>query len=1116
MSEQIISKDIVDLGKPIEELFPKLAKYDTLYEGGFTWHINNWSSLEKEVEKTGNKRIISPIVEKIHPDDTFSWKFLLYPKGNNDDKTIAIYLSPEPIDKKDKDDWSLCVQFCVFFSRPSDNSVNIGKVSYFRFSQYDTDWGFSDMMNIIKFKTKYEQLKESAPTGLLEDNENINITCYMRVINDKTGVTWHTFKNYDSKKTTNYIGFQNQGATCYLNSLLQTYFILQKFRAMVYKIDTSMKKDPTNHVDLALQRLFYNLETSPIALNTVELTKSFGWDSGDSFVQNDIQELNRLLLDKLEDSMDLKSLFVGEMKSYIKCINVDYESSRTEEFWDIQLNVKNKKNIQESFDYYIEEEILEGENSYFTEKYGLQEAKKGVIFKKLPTILFIQLKRFEYNFALDKLAKINDCYEFSDTLDLTKYLELPTGDEIYKLHGVLVHSGDLDTGHYYAILKPKDTWMCFDDDKVWRVGEEEVFEENFGFPKKPDEVLRRMTKPNLQKYLMKRQTSAYMLVYIKEDKCNDVLQDVTEDQLPSNVVTSISEEKEAEIKYQEQLNEMKLKYKLKIMDSHKMSGYRGFDLFANPDSKLFHPDFDETSKLEIVKVSRDISVEDLKKIDIFKGKNIWTMGYTKSQGLRINKIILKGHLKDYLIDCLDSFIFVEDVLDPMISLDKEFLVFVKTFGKEEDKNLIIPMKASSLTKIYELYNQMLEKNNFVGPVCIEEIGPNELERLDMDSSLLENEIGNGDIIAFGENALDVYKEIRFRLKLRFKPCFGSLNHKDFIDLETMEVIKDKFFNEEDSEISIWVNGNFTYKELSEVLGEKLGVDSKKLRICADYENKKIFMKSKSVLKDYLIKNYSFDTIPEFNFQILNTSLSEFESMKTIKVKWFTNSYIHSKQYEIKLLRSNTVKDLKDSLKQKLDLTVKGKELSTPDIIEEEKEENEEEKEEKEKINFVTNNNTSTSDKLSTLTLWTNNLHQRFTGILTDDVLIDEIGPNETICARELSIKEENKNIVVIQCFKSLNNTHGISFVFQLIPNENYLDTLDRLNDIFGLGKKEFSKIKFSSFSHKTNSTINISNLSNADLAKLVPFDLYESSDIFFMDHPDRLKTLYTNRQMSIR
>lgn len=86
------------------------------------------------------------------------------------------------------------------------------------------------------------------------------------------------------------------------------------------------------------------------------MTKSFGWKSLDSFLQHDVQEFNRVLQDKLEMKMKvgtrslsflgtgltwvqgtkaegaIQKLFVGKMKSYIKCVNVDFESSRIEDF----------------------------------------------------------------------------------------------------------------------------------------------------------------------------------------------------------------------------------------------------------------------------------------------------------------------------------------------------------------------------------------------------------------------------------------------------------------------------------------------------------------------------------------------------------------------------------------------------------------------------------------------------------------------------------------------------------------------------------------------------------------------------------------------------------------
>lgn len=40
---------------------------------------------------------------------------------------------------------------------------------------------------------------------------------------------------------------------------------------------------------LELQRVFYRLQTSPRAVHTESLTKSFGWGHNDAFVQHDVQ-----------------------------------------------------------------------------------------------------------------------------------------------------------------------------------------------------------------------------------------------------------------------------------------------------------------------------------------------------------------------------------------------------------------------------------------------------------------------------------------------------------------------------------------------------------------------------------------------------------------------------------------------------------------------------------------------------------------------------------------------------------------------------------------------------------------------------------------------------------
>lgn len=71
---------------------------------------------------------------------------------------------------------------------------------------------------------------------------------------------------------------------------------------------------PSGSIPLALQSLFYKLQYSDTSVATKELTKSFGWDTYDSFMQHDVQELNRVLCEKLEDKMKVQNYFVTKFE----------------------------------------------------------------------------------------------------------------------------------------------------------------------------------------------------------------------------------------------------------------------------------------------------------------------------------------------------------------------------------------------------------------------------------------------------------------------------------------------------------------------------------------------------------------------------------------------------------------------------------------------------------------------------------------------------------------------------------------------------------------------------------------------------------------------------------
>ena len=200
-----------------------------------------------------------------------------------------------------------------------------------------------------------------------------------------------------------------QGATCYLNSLLQTLFHTRLFRRVVYEVPTDGgATDSNRNVVLALQRLFLDLQRHHGRAHTTMLTNAFGWRGAEVFTQHDVQEMNRVLCDHLSESLAgtaldgcIDLLLAGATVTTTKCVNVDFRSApRMETFFDVQLDVKVRwlrrgvgswhsgsrcvrlarqgfRSVEESLNKFIAPEMLSGDNQYQTDDYGKQVRKRA-------------------------------------------------------------------------------------------------------------------------------------------------------------------------------------------------------------------------------------------------------------------------------------------------------------------------------------------------------------------------------------------------------------------------------------------------------------------------------------------------------------------------------------------------------------------------------------------------------------------------------------------------------------------------------------------------------------------------------------------------------------------
>ena len=456
----------------------------------------------------------------------YNWRLLCFPKGNNSEH-LSVYLDVADSERLPPG-WTRYANFELEVKNRADPQNHFAKDANHTFCAKESDWGFTQFFALGDL-TK-------PGSGYLE-GDLLEIECRIDLRKLEPLA-------YDSRNTTGHVGLKNQGATCYMNSLLQTLFHLPYFRKAVFQMPIA-EGDVARNIPLALQGLFYKLQYSPSAVATKDLTKSFGWDTMDAFTQHDVQELNRVLCEKLEEKMKgtpvedtIQVLFEGHVLNFIECKNVDYKSTRKESYMDLQLDVKGCKNVYESFDKYVEVETLDGQNQYRAEGFGLQDARKGILFESFPPVLQLQLKRFEYDFMRDAMVKVNERYEFPLELDLDRengrYLT-STADRgernLYTLHGVLVHSGGVHGGHYYAFIRPDGKqWLKFDDEKVTKVDTVVATEEQFGGDpnggrgdaNSGDGNDGNDRQAGLYPTRFARHSSAYMLVYVRNSRMDKV------------------------------------------------------------------------------------------------------------------------------------------------------------------------------------------------------------------------------------------------------------------------------------------------------------------------------------------------------------------------------------------------------------------------------------------------------------------------------------------------------------------------------------------------------------------------------------------------------------------
>jgi len=287
-------------------------------------------------------------------------------------------------------------------------------------------------------------------------------------------------------------GLTNEGATCYVNCVVQVAMRIDEFRSAVYetraKADAASGDDATSgggfeagEAVRALASVFARCAKGNARVGTCEdFVRALGVEPG---VHQDASEFFTLLTEHVERGLGRELMTMkGSSRYATTCLRcgVESEASAATHRWtavDVSVNASTCATLQSSVESSLASETLEGENAYACESCAPDktEARRGVRFEApLPETMIFQLQRFVFDFEDLVRKKVTDAFSFPATIENAYALLNVDFDDDgdverrYELCSIVLHKGASATvGHYVALCRDTSgSWWRYDDDVV--------------------------------------------------------------------------------------------------------------------------------------------------------------------------------------------------------------------------------------------------------------------------------------------------------------------------------------------------------------------------------------------------------------------------------------------------------------------------------------------------------------------------------------------------------------------------------------------------------------------------------------------------------------------------
>jgi ubiquitin C-terminal hydrolase len=292
--------------------------------------------------------------------------------------------------------------------------------------------------------------------------------------------------------STSYVGLQNVGSICYMNSVLQQLFMMPAFRAAIFDLEVDPSCSEQNPFVKEFQAAFSHLQESRKAYHEpyhlYSVLKGWHGEELDLMEQSDASSFFKLIFAKLrktEYGSTVKAMFGGTFDTDLESTH-GHSLKQEELFFLWSIGVQGRSGLLESLTRETSPEKVhfcwsgadllhrhQNDNIARTQLANEPESTtKRRRLKAPPKHLMFHLKRFKFDRASLQTVKVNDSFDVPLNIDVQPFTTQTEGDDDlfkYELCGVVMHQGSADDGHYYSYIKERSEqqrWMKFDDESV--------------------------------------------------------------------------------------------------------------------------------------------------------------------------------------------------------------------------------------------------------------------------------------------------------------------------------------------------------------------------------------------------------------------------------------------------------------------------------------------------------------------------------------------------------------------------------------------------------------------------------------------------------------------------